>query len=120
MLIPDKINNLKFLRYLVIIVFAVSMNLILGRISDIDENKTKQIEILSVQNKIYKKLSHPQYLKTNEISEYNKILDITQDQYDEIKVDKINENMYWCILAITIFSIWKLNGLLITKIDNQN
>lgn len=120
MLIPNKITILKFLRYLVIIVLAVSMTIILGRISDIDKNKTQQIEILSEQNKIYKKLSHPEYLKTNEISEYNKILEITQDQYDKIKVDKISENMYWCILAITIFSIWKLNGLLITKIDNQN
>ena len=120
MLIPNKITILKFLRYLVIIVLAVSMTIILGRISDIDKNKTQQIEILSEQNKIYKKLSHPQYLKTNEISEYNKILDITQDQYNEIKVDKISENMYWCILAITIFTIWKLNGLIIKKIDNQN
>ena len=120
MLIPNKITILKFLRYLVIIVLAVSMTIILGRISDIDKNKTQQIEILSEQNKIYKKLSHPEYLKTNEISEYNKILEITQDQYDKIKVDKISENMYWWILAITIFTIWKLNGLIIKKIDNQN
>ena len=120
MLIPNKIKILKFLRYLVIIVFAVLMNIILGRISDIDENKTKKIEILSEQNKIYKKLSHPEYLRNNEIADYNKILNITQEQYDEIKIDKIGENLYWWMLAITIFSMWKLNGLIIKKIDNQN
>ena len=120
MLIKNKIKILKFLRYLVIIVFAVIMNIILGRISDIDENKTKRIEILCEQNKIYKKLSHPQYLKTNEIEDYTKILKITQEQYDEIKVDKISKNLYWWLLAFTIFSIWKLNGLIIKKIDNQN
>ncbi|SEG53838.1 hypothetical protein SAMN05421847_2613 [Halpernia humi] len=120
MLIQNKIKTLKFLRYFMVILFIIFANIILVRISGFDKNQSKKIELLTEQNKIYKKLSKPKYLKTKEIEEYNKILNITQDQYNEIKDDKIEQNLYWWILVITSIIIWKLNGAILKKIDKTN
>lgn len=120
MLIQNKIKTLKYLRYFVVILFIIFANIILVRISGFDKNQAKKIELLTEQNKIYKKLSNPKYLKTKEIESYNKILNITQDQYNEIKDAKIGQNLYLWILVITSIIIWKLNGAILKKIDKTN
>ena len=114
-----KIRSLKIIKsilWIVVLIIALTIN---RRIAKIDKNQEKKIELLTEQNKIYKKLSNPKYLTENEINENKKILNITNDNLNQIKEDKISEDIYWFLFVILIFVFWKLNDVIQNKIESR-